>query len=76
MFRIMHRLTLTHTQTGLRGLQYFEVRKEGFIMHDFHTPAILFIVIVGGYVAFSLFALGANKVYFEPFSDPKEDEKA
>jgi hypothetical protein len=41
-------------------------------VHAFNTPVLLFIVIVLGYLAFSL-ALGAQKVYFEPLTNQPED---
>lgn len=39
---------------------------------DFQTPAGLFILIVAGYLALSLFVLGGKKVYFEPYVEKDE----
>ncbi len=39
---------------------------------DFQTPAVLFIIIVGGYLALSLFVLGGKKVYFDPYVEKDE----
>jgi hypothetical protein len=39
---------------------------------DFHTPVILFIIIVAGYLLLSLFVLGGKKVYFDPYQDKDE----
>lgn len=44
-------------------------------MHDFHTPALLFLLIVGGYLTFTLFAIGGKKVFFEPYIEKDEDKK-
>ena len=39
---------------------------------DFHTPAVLFILIVAGYLLLSLFVLGGKKVYFDPYNEKDE----
>ena len=49
-------------------------RTKGLIMHDYHTTWLPFLMIVGGYVAASLYVLGAKKVFFEPYVE-KDDEK-
>jgi len=45
-------------------------------MHDFHTPWYLFLIIVGCYVAGSLYVLGAKKVFFEPYVERDDEKKA
>ena len=40
------------------------------------TTPILFIAIVLGYLALSVFFLGGKKVYFEPYDTAKADEPA
>ncbi len=42
-------------------------------MHGFDTPWPLFLLIIAGYLALSLFVLGAKKVYFEPYDEKKAD---
>ncbi|HEY9730439.1 MAG TPA: hypothetical protein V6C89_00915 [Drouetiella sp.] len=39
---------------------------------DFQTPALLFILIVAGYLVISLFVLGGKKVYFDPYVEKDE----
>jgi hypothetical protein len=42
-------------------------------VHAFNTPVPLFLVIVLGYLAVSLFLMGGRKVYFEPLTTLPED---
>ena len=42
-------------------------------MHAFNTPVPLFIAIVLGYLAISLFLMGGSKVYFNPLTVQPDD---
>ncbi|CAN5447222.1 hypothetical protein BH10CYA1_BH10CYA1_44570 [soil metagenome] len=39
---------------------------------DFHTPVVLFILIVAGYLLLSIFVLGGKKIYFDPYTETDE----
>jgi hypothetical protein len=42
-------------------------------VHAFNTPVPLFLAIVLGYLAFSLFLMGGSKVYFTPLTLQPDD---
>lgn len=44
--------------------------------NTFQTTWPLFLLILAGYVAVSLFVLGGKGVYFEPYIEKEEEPKA